>query len=44
MQSIFVFLDITKVADFRCKNADISRIDGSVSCDLYIFVSSLGKP
>ena len=25
VQSIYVFLDITKVADFRWKNADVSR-------------------
>ena len=36
MQSISVFLDLTKVADFRLKNAHVSRIQ-SVSCDLYIF-------
>ena len=40
MQSISVFLDITKVADFQWKNADVSR---GVSRDLYIFASSLGK-
>ena len=28
MQSISVFLDITKFADFRRKNADISRTEG----------------
>ena len=26
MQSISVFLDITKVTDFRWKNADVSRM------------------
>ena len=33
--SVFVFLDITKVADFRGKYADVSRT--RVSRDLYIF-------
>ena len=28
MQSISVFLDITKVADFRLKNADVSATQG----------------
>ena len=28
MQSISVFLDITKYADFRRKNADVSRTQG----------------
>ena len=28
MQSISVVLDIAKVADFRWKNADVSRTDG----------------
>ena len=40
MQSLFVFLDITKFADFWRKNANASR---GVSRDLYLFISSLGK-
>ena len=43
MKSTSVFLDITKVADFWWKNADVSRIDG-VHHVIYIFFwSSLGK-
>ena len=43
MQSIFVFLDITKSADFRCKNVDFSSTQG-VSHVIHIFFgSSLGK-
>ena len=38
MQFISVFFDITKIADFRRKIADVSRNQGQgVSCDLYIF-------
>ena len=39
MQSISVFLDITKVADFRLKNADVSRTQG-VCHVIYIFSGS----
>ena len=43
MQSIFVFSDITKFADFRWKNADVSRIQG-VGHKIHIFFgSSLGQ-
>ena len=28
MQSIFLFSDIAKFADFRCKKADVSRSQG----------------
>ena len=43
MQSISVFLDITKVADFRLKNTNVNRTQGV--CDvIYIsFESSLGN-
>ena len=33
MQSISVFFDITKFADFRWKNVDVSRSQGGVSRD-----------
>ena len=36
MQSIPVFLDVTKVADLRWKNADVSRTHG-MSDMIYIF-------
>ena len=36
MQSLSAFLDITKVADFRWKNADVSKTQ-EVSRDLYVF-------
>ena len=39
MQSIFEFLDITKVADFRWENADVSRSQG-FSHMIYIFFGS----
>ena len=43
MQSIFVFPDVTNVADFRGKSADVSRTQG-VCHAIYIFLgSSLGK-
>ena len=43
MQSISVFPDITKVADFRRKNADVNRTQG-VCHVIYIFFGSfLGK-
>ena len=31
MQSISVFLDITKIVDFRRKNAAVSRTQGGVT-------------
>ena len=49
MQSISVFLDITKFADIRLKNADVSRRQGFFSkCDqihsfLRIWLHSLKK-
>ena len=39
MQSISVFLDITKVADFQGKNADVSRTQG-VNYVIYVFWGS----
>ena len=43
MQSISVFLDVAKFADFRLKNRDISRTQG-VCHVIYIFKGfSLGK-
>ena len=41
-QSISVFLDIAKVADFRWKNADISRTQGECHVIHIFFGSSLG--
>ena len=43
MQSISVFFDVTKVADFSWKNADISRTQGVCHMIYIIFGSSLGK-
>ena len=43
MKSISVFLDITKFADFRLKNADVSRTQGVRHVILILFGSSLGK-
>ena len=43
MQSISVFLDITKVADFRSKNADLSRTQGVCHVIYILFGSSLDK-
>ena len=43
MESISVFLDIAKFADFRSKNAGVSRTQG-VAHVIHIFLgSSLGK-
>ena len=43
MESISVFLDVTKVADFRLKNADVTRTR-EVCHVIYIFFGfSLGK-
>ena len=39
MQSLSVFRDITKVADFRWKNADVSRTQG-VCHTIYAFFGS----
>ena len=43
MQSISVFLDITKFADFRLKNADVSRTEVLHHVIHIFFGSSLGK-
>ena len=43
MQSIPVFPDITKIADFRWKNADVSRTQGVCHVIHIFFGSSLGK-
>ena len=43
MQSISVFLDITKFADFRWKNADVSRTQGVCHVIDIFSGSSLGK-
>ena len=43
MQSISVFLDITKFDDFRSKNGDVSRIQEVCHVFHEYFGSSLGK-
>ena len=43
MQSIPVFPDMTKVADFRWKNADVSRTQKVYHVIYLFFGSSLGK-
>ena len=43
MQSIFVFQDIKKVANFRLKNTDVSRIEGVYHVINMFFGFSLGK-
>ena len=43
MESISIFLDIVKFADFRWKNADVSRTQGVCHLILIFFGSSLGK-
>ena len=43
VQSMSVFLDITKFADFRWKNADVSRTQGVCHVIHIFFGSSLGK-
>ena len=42
MQSVSVFLDIAKIADFQLKNADVSRTHRMCHV-IHIFRSSLGK-
>ena len=42
MQSLSVFLDITKLVDFWWKNVDVSRQQGACHM-IYIFGSLLGK-
>ena len=43
MQSVSVFLDITKFADFWLKNADVSRTQRVYHMIYIFFGSSLGK-
>ena len=43
MQSLSVFVDITKFPDFRWKNADVSRNQGVCHVIFVFFWSSLGK-
>ena len=43
IQSIYVFLDTEKFADFRRKNADVSRTKGVCHVTHIFFGSSLGK-
>ena len=43
MQSIFVFLDTTKVAEFRWKEANVSRTQRVFHVIYTFFESSLGK-
>ena len=43
MQSISVFLDIAKFADFQRKNDDVSRTHGLCQVIHRLFGSSLGK-
>ena len=43
MESLSVFLDIVKLADFRRKNADIGRTQGVCHVIHIFFESLLGK-
>ena len=43
MQSISVFLDMTKVADFRQENADVTRAEGLCQVIYIFFGFSLGR-
>ena len=43
MQSISLFSDIAKFADFQIKNADVSRTQGLCHVIHIFFGSSLGK-
>ena len=43
MQSIFVFLDKPKFADFQLKNANVGRTQGMCHVIHTFFGSSLGK-
>ena len=43
MQSLFVFSDIAKVADFHRKNADVSRTQGVCHMIHTFFGSFLGR-
>ena len=43
MQSISVFLNITRVVDFQWKNVDVSRTQAVCHVVYIFFESSLGK-
>ena len=43
IKSLSLFLDIAKFADFRQKNADVSRTQGVCHVIYILFGSSLGK-
>ena len=43
MQPIYVYLDVTERADFRWKNADVSRTQRLCQGICVFFGSSLGK-
>ena len=43
MQSTSEFLDIAKFADFRWKNANVSKTQGMCHVILIVFGTSLGK-
>ena len=43
MQPLSVYLDITKITDFRWKDADVSRTQGVCQVIYIFFGSSLGK-
>ena len=43
MESLSVFLDVTKLADFRRKNADVGKNQGVCHVIYIIFASSSGK-
>ena len=43
MQSISIFSDKTKIADFRWNNTDVSRIQGTCHVYCNFFGFSLGK-
>ena len=43
MKSISVFLDIAKFANFRWKNADVSKTQGVYHVIIIFFGSYLGK-
>ena len=43
MYSLPVFFDITKAADFRQKNADVSRTEGVCDVSYMFFRFSLGR-
>ena len=43
MQSTSVFFDITKIADYRWKNAEVSRTQGVCHVIYMLFRCSLGS-